>query len=86
MVGVTRFEATDMDGVPQCGATDADGETSITRVSDVLAFLKLKGGKIEILTIVIEIRKTKSLMYVKIKFLNRVPIRWHDLKLLIEKK
>ena len=85
MVGVTRFGATDTDGetqcgatdtdgVTRCGATDADGETSITRVSDVLAYLKLKGGKNEILTIVMEIRKTNPLIYVKIVFLDRVPL------------
>ena len=53
MVGVTRFGATDTDGETQCGATDTDGvtrcgatdavrKTSITRVSNVLAYLKLK--------------------------------------------
>ena len=31
-----------MDGVTQCGGTDADRKTSITRVSDVLAYFKLK--------------------------------------------
>ena len=44
--GGTQCGATDTDGVTRCGATDADGETSITRVSDVLAFFKLKEGKI----------------------------------------
>ena len=80
MDGETQCGATDTNGVTRCGATDADGETSITRVLYVLACLKLKKGKNEILTIVMVIRKTYPLIYVKIVFLDRVPLRVSDVK------
>ena len=75
--GVTRCGATDAVGVTQCGATDADRGTSITRISAVSAYLKLKEGKNGILTNVLGIRKPKPLIYAKILFLDRVPLRWY---------
>ena len=72
--GVTRCGATDAVGVTQCGATDADRGTSITRISAVSAYLKLKEGKNGILTNVLVIRKPKPLIYAKIVFLDKVPL------------
>ena len=73
-VGVTRCGVTDADGVTQCGATDADRGTSITRISAVSAYLKLKEGKNEILTNLLGTRNPNPLIYGKIVFLDRVPL------------
>ena len=84
MDGVKRYGATDMYGVTQCGATDEDGDPSITRISNVLAYLKQNYGKNEILTNFLGYRKTNPLIYVKIIFLDRValirPADWLDWK------
>ena len=72
---MTLCGVTDADGVTQCGATDADRVTSITKISAVSAYLKLKEGKNGIVTNVLGIRKPNPLIYGKIVFLDRVPFK-----------